>query len=52
MMEENIFLKKEWAESIAVQKKLAQHFFWYFFVFLGPHPLHMEIPRLGVESEL
>ena len=21
-------------------------------VFLGPHPWHMEIPRLGVESEL
>ena len=21
-------------------------------VFLGPHPLHMEVPRLGVESEL
>ena len=24
----------------------------YFFVFLGPHVQHMEIPRLGVESEL
>ena len=23
-----------------------------FFVFLGPHLLHMEVPRLGVESEL
>ena len=23
-----------------------------FFVFLGPHPQHMEVPRLGVESEL
>ena len=23
-----------------------------FFVFLGPHPWHMEVPRLGVESEL
>ena len=22
------------------------------FVFLGPHPWHMEVPRLGVESEL
>ena len=21
-----------------------------FFVFLGPHPRHMEVPRLGVES--
>ena len=24
----------------------------FFFVFLGPHPLHMEVPRLGVELEL
>ena len=24
----------------------------FFFVFLGPHPEHMEVPRLGVESEL
>ena len=23
-----------------------------FFVFLGPHPWHMEVPRLAVESEL
>ena len=23
-----------------------------FFVFLGPYPWHMEVPRLGVESEL
>ena len=27
-------------------------FFLSFFVFLGPHPQHMEVPRLGVESEL
>ena len=26
-------------------------FFWYF-VFSGPHPQHMEIPRLGVELEV
>ena len=26
--------------------------FVLFFVFLGPHPLHMEVPRLGVQSEL
>ena len=24
----------------------------FLFVFLGPYPLHMEVPRLGVESEL
>ena len=27
-------------------------FFFFFFVFLGPHLWHMEVPRLGVESEL
>ena len=26
--------------------------FFVFFCFLGPHPQHMEVPRLGVESEL
>ena len=27
--------------------------FWgFFFVFLGPHMKHMEVPRLGVELEL
>ena len=25
---------------------------FYFFVFLGPHPWHIEVPRLGAESEL
>ena len=27
-------------------------FFFFFFVFLGPHPWHMQVPRLGVKSEL
>ena len=27
-------------------------FFFFFFCFLGPHPRHTEVPRLGVESEL
>ena len=26
--------------------------FIYFLSFLGPYPQHMEVPRLGVESEL
>ena len=26
--------------------------FFFVLVFLGPHPQHMEAPRLGVESEL
>ena len=28
------------------------YLFIYLFVFLGPHLRHMEVPRLGVESEL
>ena len=27
-------------------------FFFFFCLFLGPHTQHMEIPRLGVQSEL
>ena len=27
-------------------------YFFYFFLFLQPHLQHMQIPRLGVESEL
>ena len=27
-------------------------FYFLFLSFLGPHPQHMEIPRLGVQSEL
>ena len=27
-------------------------FFFVFLLFLGPLPQHMEVPRLGVESEL
>ena len=26
--------------------------FIYLFIFLGPHPWHMEVPRVGVEWEL
>jgi len=26
--------------------------FFFFFAFLGPHPWHMEVPRLGGEWEL
>ena len=27
-------------------------FFFFFFLFLGPHPWHLEVPRLGVILEL
>ena len=26
--------------------------FFFFFIFLGPHQQHMEVPRLGVKQEL
>ena len=32
--------------------KQPNKFFFFFFVFLGPHLWHMEVPRLGVKSEL
>ena len=31
---------------------LAGTLFIFIFVLLGPHPRHIEVPRLGVESEL
>ena len=44
---------------IAVMKKANSNlmgggivFFFFFVFFLGPHLLHMEVPRLRVESEL
>ena len=27
-------------------------YIFFYFCFLGPHPWHMDVPRLGVESEL
>ena len=27
-------------------------FLFWLFIFLGPHPWHMEVPWIGVESEL
>ena len=39
-----------------LEKRLVSFFIYFFiflsFVFLGPHLWHMEIPRLGVHSEL
>ena len=31
---------------------LSFFFFFFFFCFLGPYPWHIEVPRLGVKSEL
>ena len=34
------------------KKKITLNFLILIFVFLGLHPQHMEVPRLGVELEL
>ena len=31
---------------------LVVYYFFFFFAILGPHLCHMEVPRLGVKSEL
>ena len=35
-----------------MKKEKADFCFFGLFVFLGPHLQHMEVPRLGVQSEL
>ena len=37
---------------IAMELKILIYMKHIFFFFLGPHPWHMEVPGLGVESEL
>ena len=51
-----MFLKwtgTEWPTSTRKRMRVNQFlFFFKFFVFLGPHLQHKEVPRLGAESEL
>ena len=37
---------------VALAEVFVSSFLCFVFVFLGPHPWHMEVPRLGVELEL
>ena len=37
--------------TIFIYVTFIRAFLFFFFFFLGPHPLYMEVPRLGVESE-
>ena len=39
-------------KSIYIYKYIYIYFFFVFLPFLGPFPQHMEVPRLGVQSEL
>ena len=52
----DIISKKSFFHSISSSYYLQQHFvydlFIYLFCVLGPQPQHMEVPRLGVQSEL
>ena len=41
-----------WLAEVPKHRLCSPLFFFFFFSFLGPHPKHMEVPRLGVESEL
>ena len=44
-----------WGLSCNLFKPWFLHFFFFFFlsfVFLGPHPRHIEVPRLGVQLKL
>ena len=43
--------KVRWSGRVYVPFQNFFFFFWSF-VFLGPHLWHMEVPRLGVETEL
>ena len=35
-----------------IWKNVFPFWFWFWFWFLGPHPRHMDVPRLGVKVEL
>ena len=45
-------LRFSWASIIVVVGKSLSLSLSFFFLLLGPHPWHMEVPRLGVELEL
>ena len=38
--------------GVGIAFKIVRVYFYLYFCFLGRHPWHMEVPRLGVESEL
>ena len=39
-------------DCTGISSKIYIYIYFVFLSFLGPHPRHMEIPRLGVRSEL
>ena len=47
---ENSCLHSMWEVKYSIKRD--RSLFFFFSVFLGPHPWHMEVPRLGVKLEL
>ena len=41
-----------WSSIFGSSIALSHWFYFFFFAFLGPYLRHMEVPRLGVESQL
>ena len=54
MIVTNLYYLKPWADvsRVAYPSIVNNLIFLIFLVFLGLHSWHMEIPRLGVDSEL
>ena len=52
----HIFTEKMWVLNLLSHNGNSSYtcisFLVFFFCFLGPHSRHMEVPRLGIESEL
>lgn len=53
--EQSGFLRRAW-EVLSFSRpevgRLPSDFFFFFFLSLGPHLQHMDVPRLGEESDL
>ena len=50
--EQQQYLIPRFAFAMLTFRVLLYSFSFLFFFFLGPHPRHMEVPRLGAESDL
>ena len=49
---EIVFALRKKSEANISYCQISVIFFFFFFCFLGPYPQHVEVPRLGVESDL
>ena len=51
-MEQKQFIRAKFIAIKAHHRKQEKYVFFFFLMFLGPHPWHMEVLRLGAISEL